>query len=66
MSKKKPCGIYYNSNYLLFNPNRGLRKFTLLMSKSYIAKHPMNVNATTKMNFTVVDTFKGNIRNDPR
>ena len=46
--------------FIFFNPNRGLKKGTLLIN-SYKAKHPINVNATTRMNLSVVGNSRGRI-----
>ncbi len=50
---------------IFFNPNSGLKKGTLLIN-SYRAKHPINVNAITKMNLTMVGISNGNINTEPR
>ena len=50
--------------YILFNPNKGLKNPILLISNSYIAKHPMLVKATTKMNCNIVGISSENTKKD--
>ena len=56
---------FISVEFIFFNPNSGLKKGTLLMI-SYKAKHPINVNAITKMNFNIVGISRGNINTEPR
>ena len=53
------------AEFIFFNPNSGLKKGTLLIN-SYKVKHPINVNAITKMNFNIVGISRGNIKTEPR
>ena len=51
---------------IFFNPNSGLKKYTLRITNSYRTKQPRLVNAANKMNFNSVGIPNGKIKNEPK
>ena len=51
--------------FIFFKPKSGLKKGILLII-SYKPKHPINVNATTRLNLSIVGNSRGRMIYDPR